>query len=207
MKKLTLIVTVAASLLLSACDKITGSDINTAETMGEIKKLVKENVTDKDMRLISLTVMPKEALDNKPDVVALLAADADNNFHELNFILELGKYDMTKDEKVADTEDGNKYNGHKNAADVPTLDMDKMPDDVIVKQVEEATHNIPAEFEFRGVGSYNVSTLSGKPKTEFKIQITEKGKSTKLENRRIETTYYELKCSVDDNGKVTVEED
>lgn len=206
MKKITFYVAMAAMVLLSSCSMITGSEIDTEETVNSLKELVKENVTDKGMRVIELTIMPQEALTNKPDLITLLVADKKNSFRRITLLKGLKDYDVTKDEEV-DTTDALKFKNHKNAESVATLEVDKLPADVIKKQVEDAKTQIPEGYDFKGVGSYKITVLSGKPVTTFKIQVTENGNSTKVTGRRIQTTYYELDCTVDDAGKTTVKLD
>lgn len=198
MKKISVYTVMLILALLSACSQITGPEIDSEETMNNMKALVKENVTDKGMRLISLSITPREALTNKPDLIYLIVADKENALRSMTFLWDMGKYGLTKEGELE------RMGGHENGEGVPTLDIDNLSAELIQKQVAEAKTQIPEGYEFEGVGYYSITSLNGKPVTDFKIQITESGNSKKITGRRIETTYYELECKVDEDGKVIV---
>lgn len=192
------------ALTLVSCSKILGTETNTEETMDNVKALVKENVTDKGMSLITLQIMPQKPLTNKADLIYLMAADKNGKFRELTFLFDMGSYTPRGDKEIDSSDIKAKMGDMEDGAGIKSIDMESIPSNTIANQVEEAKKQLPEGLEFKGVGTYEITMKEGKPVTKFKIQVTETGNSTKIKGKRIETSYYEFDCVVGDDGNVSI---
>jgi hypothetical protein len=79
--------------------------------------------------------------------------------------------------------------------------------DLIEKYVEEAKTQIPEGYTFESVDFMTFSTDDkGEFALSFDLQVTETGKSTRMEGGRKVTDYYKLEFSVDKDGNITHDE-
>ncbi|MDR2804715.1 MAG: hypothetical protein LBB85_03605, partial [Dysgonamonadaceae bacterium] len=75
------------------------------------------------------------------------------------------------------------------------------------KYVEEAKTQIPEGYTFESVDFLTFEPNSkGDLEISFEIQVTETGKSTRMEGGRQITDYYELTFKVDKEGNITHDE-
>ncbi|MDR2806097.1 MAG: hypothetical protein LBB85_10785 [Dysgonamonadaceae bacterium] len=84
---------------------------------------------------------------------------------------------------------------------------DDLLKEALNKYVEEAKTQIPEGYTFESVDFLTFEPNSkGDLEISFEIQVTETGKSSRMEGGRKITDYYELTFKVDKEGNITHDE-
>lgn len=212
-KKIWASLVAASTLLLGSCsglgDFISPKKLDTVEGMQEVINGLQSQFADKPV--YSFQVRETEQLSSKVGYLDVVASEQGNEVMKYDLSLRNGAWEPTF-ESGSVTPTDKTYTGFK-GIDLKALSAEKM-----IGYIQEAIKLLPEEYEFESVGSYTVEELyEGKSYDEtltstglyehrFELHVTEKGKSTEIKGRRIETTYYGVKFKVGQDGSLSIEE-
>lgn len=157
--------------------------------------------------IIEVTFGESEALENKLGIYNIMGMDANSS----KCISIKHRYVPTSEEwdvsNNVDTEIDQEDLTHKG---IPTSELNA---DKILAYINQAKSMIPAEYEFKSIGEYSIKEeleyismkeykATGRYQHKFELNVIEKGKSTQLKGRRIETTYSGVVFATNKDGVV-----
>jgi len=193
----------AGSLFIASCGSgLLGTpkdrDLSTAEGL----KSIKEKVTKAfgaDKKVYSCQISARDHMSNEFGNASIHYLDNGKDMSQL-FLTE--PEEKTKEPEPATIQNEAFLKSRQGSMALKDFNFDQIPG-----KVKEASAMIPAEFEGFTLNHwyYNVAN-NGKVTADFVIEGSKKGEKSKQQGRMIVTNYYEFAFTMDENGKVTMDE-
>jgi hypothetical protein len=198
MKVKNLFIVAVIAALLPACSQILPPDIYSPKAMDELTSDLKK-ISEK-FKIEKVVVHEKDQLSGNFGMAAVDLRNEEGVKYEQILYYNFGiPHNDPKQER--ESRGASKQHYYINVDDVIKVK------DNIEKYVEEAKTQIPEGYTFESV---DFLTFKANSKEEleisFEIQVTETGKSSRVEGGRRVTDYYELEFNVDKDGKITHDE-
>ena len=193
----------AGSIFIASCGSgLLGTpkdkDMSTAEGL----KSIKEKVTKAfgaDKKVYSCQVSAKDHMSNEFGNASVHYLDNGKDMSQL-FLTE--PEEKVKDAEPATIQNETFLKSKQGSRALKDFNFDQIPG-----KVKEAEVMIPAEYEGFTLNHwyYDVDN-DGKVTADFVIEGGKKGEKSKQQGRMIVTNYYEFAFTMDENGKVTMDE-
>ena len=202
MKTKSLLIAVAFTALLSGCSST--PEIYSAKAIEQL--VVELKKVNKDYKIIEVRVSEKDKLTSEFGDVNLSLRNSDDKKFKQSLYFNSDIPNKEPEQELIDL--SSKFPNIKLPQPVNVDDILKEKDN-IEKYAEKAMTIIKEEFEDK----YDFQSLTGlvfsaddegKLKIKFSINVTEKGKSSRVEGKRMVTDYYEIQFKLDDNGNVVI---
>ena len=206
-KKSRAILLALAALVMVSCgdvvSKLGGMKTDSPEVLEKAKELAKSNFDPTKWKVVSVDWSEDNGNDELTGNVASIRfymIDNDGKAWQQSFHASLGW-------KASDLDDtsfakGDKYDDPK---DFPVLDLGKIDAAKYTKIIEDAKALIPKGYTYKSVDSFSANTFDKAP-MELTLNVVEEGKETVTNAGRTSIVFYELNYTVDENGKVTLNE-
>ncbi len=188
----------SAALLLVSCNggmSLTGVQMDTEEGVQKVVDVISQNIDASQWKLVELSWMDMD-LSNDLTVISTRIVDKDGH----DYVQSFAGSDF---QPSAPSESYNIF-GRISSKEAPAIDMKKLDAKRIMKHVETAKKMIPAEYEFKSLGRYELSSNSTDENRaeHFTINVTEKGKEYVRSAGKESLVYYQLEFYVDPDGNI-----
>lgn len=202
------------AIFLTACGETSSYPaLDTKEGIQQALDSISTELPKSEVKaIIEVTFGESEALENKFGTYSIIGMDANGS----KMIDIDHRYVPTSEEWSAssneDTDIDEKDLAYKG---IPTSELNA---DKILAYINQAKSMIPEEYEFKSIGKYSIKEevevagangykATGKYQHKFELNVIEKGKSTQIKGRRIETTYYGVVFATNKDGVVEMLEE
>lgn len=202
------------AIFLTACGETSSYPaLDTKEGIQQALDSISTELPKSEVKtIIEVAFGESEALENKLGTYSIRGMDA-NGSKKINIY---HRYEPTREEwdtsNNVDTEIDDRDLAYKG---IPTSELNA---DKILAYINQAKSMIPAEYEFQSIGKYSIKEevevagangykATGKYRHKFELNVIEKGKSTQIKGRRIETTYYGVVFATNKDGVVEMLEE
>ncbi|MDR2138870.1 MAG: hypothetical protein LBP50_04915 [Tannerella sp.] len=195
MKMQSLLIVAVVAALLPACSQINPPSIYSPKAMDELTSDLKK--ISADFKIENVTVHEKDKLSDQFGMAVVNLRNSEGAKYEQVLYYNFGiPHNDPKPERESGT--ASKPIHYINVDDIVKLK------DRIEKYVEEAKTQIPENYTFESVNFLTFEPNSeGALEISFEVQVTETGKSARMEGGRKVTDYYELEFKVDKDGHIT----
>lgn len=220
--KRTIINFLAATVLTLAAASCNGTGgfgqlaMDSPEAVTKVKELVTENVSPNEWKLVEVGWTEgnsdNEKLSNNLNqgYVSVKMVKSNGQVFTQSFIGQLGW-------KPSDITPDHWYDEGLDYAKTTPIDASKLDPSAIVKYIDAAKKMVPAEYEFKSLGSFEITAgipagssgkgeYTDKQTINFTLNVTEKGNETVSNAGTTSTIYYELHFEVDADGQLTMKE-
>lgn len=206
LRKSRVLLLALVALIMASCGDVVsnlgGIKTDSPDVLEKAKELAKTKFDSTKWKIVSVDWSEeygKEKLSGKVSSIRFYIIDNDNKAWEQSFHSSLGW-------QASDLDDtsfakGDKYDDPK---DFPALDLDKLDAAKYTKMIEDAKALIPKGYKYKSVERFSVNTFDKLP-MELVLNVAEEGKETVTNAGKTSIVYYQLRYSVDDNGKVKFE--
>ena len=193
-KKSKVILLALAALVMTSCgdvaSKLVGMKTDSPEVLEKAKELAKSQFDPAQWKIVSVDWgegIGDDELTGKVSSIRFFMIDKDGKAWQQTFIAQLGW-------KAGDLDDTSFAKGDK------YIDAAKY-----TKMIEDAKALIPKGYTYKSVDSFSTNTYDKAP-TELVLNVVEEGKETVSNAGKTSIVFYELNYTVDENGKVTLDE-
>jgi hypothetical protein len=190
-KVFTILTTV---LLVSACSQIFPPSIYSPKAMNELTVDLKK--ISENFKIEKIVVHEKESLSNEFGMSVVDLRNSEGEKYEQVLYYNFG---------IPHNDPKSKTEHIRNKTELNGINVDDIiiQKDNIEKYVEDAKLQIPENYSFKSVNRLTfTANEEGNLETGFTVNVTENGKSARMEGGRSVIDYYELEFSVDKDGNV-----
>ena len=206
-KKARIIMLAAMAAVMASCgdvaSKLGETKTDSPEVFNKAKELAKANFDPSKWKIVEVDWNEGGASDEltgKVSSIRFYVIDNDGKAWQQSFIAQTGWKATDLDDTSFAT--GDKYDDPK---EYPALELDKIDPTKITKVIEDAKALIPKGYKYKSLDNFEINTYDSEAMT-LTLNVVEEGKETVTNAGRTSTVFYELKYSVDDNGKVTLKD-
>lgn len=202
------------AIFLTACGETSSYPaLDTKEGIQQALDSISTELPKSEVKtIIEVAFGESEALENKLGTYSIIGMDANGS----KMIDIDHRYVPTSEEWSASSSEDTDIDERDLAyKGIPTSELNA---DKILAYINQAKSMIPAEYEFQSIGKYSIKEevevagvkeykATGRYQHKFELNVIEKGKSTQIKGRRIETTYYGVVFATNKDGVVEMLEE